>query len=113
MKITRRIAIPVITAAALFGSGGIAYANVAHNDPSPSPSPSVSQPITFPTENPIRVPRGLRPIFCYYKSPNGVQGSIVEYNWDHERTCPVGFTPLTIRDILRDIGFPVISPLTR
>lgn len=43
MHISRKIAIPVISLAALMGAGGIAYANVT-----PTPTPSVT-----PTVNPL------------------------------------------------------------
>lgn len=50
MHVTRKIAIPVLTAAAILGGGGIAMANVT---PSPTPTPSVT-----PTVNPL-------PAGCY------------------------------------------------
>ena len=109
MQFRRKIAIPLISLAALLGTGGMAYANVSHNDP--TPTPTVSQPIATPSPTPTVRPNRI-PLFCFYKSPNGVQGSITEYNWDHERTCPVGFTPLTLRDILRFFGIPFGTPLT-
>lgn len=111
MQIRRKFAIPLIAAAALFGTGGIAYANVANT---PTPTPTVSE---TPTVNPTPIPFTPRneriPVFCYYQSPSGVQGSIVEFNWDHERYCPRGFTPITLRDLLRFFIFngPFPSPL--
>lgn len=50
MHVTRKIAIPVLTAAAILGGGGIAYAN-AYPTPSVTPSPT-------PTVNPL-------PAGCY------------------------------------------------
>lgn len=51
MRITRKIAIPVITAAAIMGTGGIAYASVTPTDP-----PTITNPINpvnpFPTDTP-------------------------------------------------------------
>lgn len=50
MHFNRKIAISAISAAAILGTGGIAYANVT---PSPTPTPSVT-----PTVNPL-------PAGCY------------------------------------------------
>lgn len=111
MQIRRKFAIPLIAAAALFGTGGMAYANVSHD--TPTPTPTITAPVDTPTPIPF-TPRNARiPVFCYYQSPSGVQGSIVEFNWDHERVCPRGFTPITLRDLLRFFVFngPFPSPL--
>jgi hypothetical protein len=109
MQFRSRIAIPAITAAAILGSGGIAYANVSHE--TPTPTPTITQPTATPTPTVFPHRRNV-PLFCYYKSPNGVQGSIVEFNWDHERVCPVGFTPLTLRDLFRFFSIPFGAPFT-
>lgn len=62
MKIRTKIAIPAITAAALIGSGGIAYANVA-NHPSPQPSDSITE-VPTPTPTDTLFPNPL-PRNCY------------------------------------------------
>lgn len=107
MKFTRRIAIPVLSAVALLGSGGIAYANVNHPTPTDTPTPTpvitTETPTPTPTPTEFRFPR--IPIFCYFRDADGVQGSFVEYNWDHERTCPSGLYPIYARDLLRGLFF--------
>lgn len=48
MYVTRKLAIPALTIAALGGAGGIAYANVT-----PTPTPPIVTPTPTPTVSPL------------------------------------------------------------
>jgi hypothetical protein len=50
MHITRKLAIPTLTVAALMGAGGIAYANTV---PTPTPTPPIVSPSPSPTISPL------------------------------------------------------------
>lgn len=90
MQFNRKIAIPVIAAAALMGTGGIAYANVT---PSPTYTPTVSPtPTVTPTVSPL-------PVRCYRAT-------------DHEVVTAPGQLPVreTVQAIVchTRFGIPVV-----
>lgn len=53
MDVRSKIAIPLITGAALIGTGGIAYASTS-TIPTPTPTPTITQPTTPPIPPPFR-----------------------------------------------------------
>jgi hypothetical protein len=114
MRITRKIAIPLITGAALLGTAGIAYAGVTPTpiDPTnPFPTPTATQPFNpinpvNPTPNPIRNRQRCIVEFDILRIPtiNPFTGQRVRAGqWD--RVCFSRFGGVTVTPLTNPIVF--------